>query len=248
LAHAPETELRAAFGMVGAQLREAAWGRDDTPLVPYHRGVDPKSMGHEVTLERDSGNAAFLDGTLLRLSDQVARRLRTEGFCGRTVTLKLRNARFETRLRQRALANHTDDHLRIYEVAKALLAEMWRGDRVRLIGVSVSSLERTASGCQAELFEDHRRDHALTRALDGLRDKLGEGSVVPAGSLIYRHDLGHVPFGAVSPRSEPENGTKAKRGGAKPERPAAASKRSAMRHSVRGAFGNAPRVPRADPS
>jgi DNA polymerase-4 len=248
LAHAPETELRAAFGVVGAQLREAAWGRDDTPLVPYHRGVDPKSMGHEVTLERDSGSAGFLDGTLLRLSDQVARRLRTEGFCGRTVTLKLRNSRFETRLRQRALANHTEDHLRIYEVAKSLLAEMWTGDRVRLIGVSVSSLERSASGAQAELFEDHRRDHALTRALDGLRDKLGEGSVVPAGSLICRHDLGHVPFGAVSPRRDPESGTRADGSGAPPARPTPATRRSAARHNVRGAFGNAPRVPRSDPS
>ena len=32
-------------------------------------------MGHEVTLARDSGDAAYLRSVLLRLSDQVARRL-----------------------------------------------------------------------------------------------------------------------------------------------------------------------------
>src|SRR5262249_6617520 len=40
LAHAPEPTLKAAFGIIGPQLREAAWGRDDTPLVPYHQGVE----------------------------------------------------------------------------------------------------------------------------------------------------------------------------------------------------------------
>ena len=91
LAHAPEPLLRSAFGKIGPMLREAAWGRDETPIVPYHRGVDAKSMGHEVTLPEDCDDPAFLEGTLLRLADQVARRLRTEGYVGRTVTLKLRN-------------------------------------------------------------------------------------------------------------------------------------------------------------
>ena len=198
LAHAPEATLKAAFGVIGPQLREAAWGRDDTPLVPYHRGVDAKSMGHEVTLERDSRDSTFLDGTLLRLSDQVGRRLRGEGYVGRTVTLKLRNEKFETITRQRVLAGSTADHQRIYEVARALFAEYWRGERVRLIGVSVSSLARSDGTDQVELFEGDRRDRKLTEALDGIRDRLGEASVVPAGSLTHRHELGHVPFGALS--------------------------------------------------
>src|SRR5512134_3844813 len=43
LAHAPDAALKAAFGIIGPQLREAAWGRDETPLVPYHQGVEAKS-------------------------------------------------------------------------------------------------------------------------------------------------------------------------------------------------------------
>jgi DNA polymerase-4 len=198
LAHAPEGTLNAAFGVIGPQLREAAWGHDDTPLVPYHRIVDAKSMGHEVTLERDSRDSLFLDGTLLRLADQVGRRLRGEGYVGRIVTLKLRNERFETFTRQRALSGSTADHQRIYEVARALFAEHWRGESVRLIGVSVSGLARSGETDQVELFEGDRRDRKLTKALDGIRDRLGEASVVPAGSLTHRHDLGHVPFGAMS--------------------------------------------------
>ena len=197
LAHAPDHVLKAAFGIIGPQLREAACGRDDTPLVPYHQGVEPKTMGHEVTLPEDCDEPAFLEGTLLRLSDQVARRLRAEGYVGRTVVLKLRNHRFETITRQRALAAHTADHRAIFEAARTLWREHWKGGPLRLVGVCLASLERRSGSAQAELFESDRRDGKLIEALDRLRDKLGEASVVPAGSLSHRRALGHVPFGAL---------------------------------------------------
>ncbi len=200
LARAPVPSLKSTFGIVGPSLREAAWGRDETPLVPYHEGIEPKSMGHEVTLPADSAEAGYLEGTLLRLSDQVARRLRSEGYVGRTVVLKLRDARFRTCTRQKALEGWTDDHRRIFECARILWRSNWRGGALRLLGVSVSHLEKRAEQAQAELFEEDRREDRLTDALDGLRDRLGEATVVPAGSLTHRRPLGHVPFGRVAPR------------------------------------------------
>ncbi|HEY6194400.1 MAG TPA: DNA polymerase IV [Candidatus Eisenbacteria bacterium] len=195
LAHAPAELLKQRFGVVGEHLREAAWGRDRTPVIPYHEGVDPKSMGHEVTLPEDCRDPEFLEGTLLRLSDQVARRLRGDGFRGRTVTVKLRDFRFRTLTRQRALGVAVDDHTGIFEVARALWREHWKGEPLRLLGVSVSALEH-ASEAQLELFAGDERTRALQDALDQVRDKLGEASVVPAGSLAHRRALGHVTFGA----------------------------------------------------
>lgn len=197
LAHAPVDLLKRRFGVVGEQLREAAWGHDQTPLVPYHEGLDPKSMGHEVTLPEDCRDPEFLEGTLLRLADQVARRLRSDGFRGRTVTVKLRDFRFHTITRQRALATAIDDHHGLFEVARALWRENWRGESLRLLGVSVSALVH-ADEEQLELFAGDERGKALQSALDRVRDKLGEASVVPAGSLAHRRALGHVPFGAMS--------------------------------------------------
>jgi DNA polymerase-4 len=201
LAHAPIPELKASFGIVGPALREAAWGRDDTPLVPYHRGADPQSMGHEVTLPADSMEPGGLEGALLRLSDQVARRLRGEGYVGRVVVLKLRDHRFRTITRQRALESFTDDHRLIFETARLLWRANWKGEALRLLGVSVSMLERRAAGGQTELFEGDRRENRLTAALDRLRDRMGEAKLVPAGSLTHRRSLGHVPFGELSDRT-----------------------------------------------
>jgi DNA polymerase IV len=201
LARASAATLEGAFGVIGPQLREAASGHDDTPLVPYHRGVDPKSMGHEVTLSEDSGDAAHLQGILLRLSDQVARRLRSEGFRGRTVSLKLRDRRFLTHQRQITLDGFTADHRVIFENVIRLWRGLWKGGDVRLMGVSVSGLEPVEAAPQAELFDAHQRDLRLRDAMDRVRDRLGDASLVPAGVLTSRSRLSHVPFGAVSSRS-----------------------------------------------
>ncbi len=201
LARAPIPTLKASFGVIGPQLREAAWGRDDTPLTPYHEGTEVKSMGHEVTLGEDSDDPEFLTGTLLRLADQVARRLRGEGYAGRTVVLKLRNHRFETCTRQKALPTWTSDHERIYRAARALFEANWSGGPVRLIGVSVASLEKREGETQTELFAGDERKRRLTAAADQVRDRLGEASLVPLGSLTHRRGLTHVPFGAMSGRT-----------------------------------------------
>jgi DNA polymerase-4 len=202
LARAPVHVLNGAFGVIGPQLREAAWGRDETPLVPYHRGVDPKSMGHEVTLVADCSDREFLVSTLLRLSDQVGRRLRGEGFRGRVVALKLRNHRFESRIRQRALAGYTDEHERFFQVAVSLLDLNWSGERLRLVGVTVSDLVTSRSEPAVDLFDDARRRSRLREALDRMRDKLGEASLVPAGALLHpRSRAKHVPFGAIGPHA-----------------------------------------------
>jgi DNA polymerase-4 len=199
LARAPRPLMEQRFGVVGEHLIEAAWGRDRSPVIPYHEGVDPKSMGHEVTLPEDCRDPEFLEGTLLRLSDQVGRRLRADGFRGHTVTVKIRDFRFRTVTRQRALGAALDDHAGIFEVARALWRENWKGEPLRLLGVSVSALE-AANEEQLELFEKDDRTKALRDALDQVRDKLGEASVVPAGSLAHRRALGHVPFGAIRGR------------------------------------------------
>ncbi len=239
LANAPEPLLEQHFGVVGPHLRQAAWGRDRTPVVPYHEGVDPKSMGHEVTLPEDSRDPAFLEGTLLRLSDQVARRLRGDGFVSRTLVLKLRDFRFRTLTRQRALPVPVDDHRSIFEVCRALWREHWTGEPVRLIGVSAAALEKRGEGGQTELFQQDERRTALQEALDRVRDRLGEAAVVPAGSLAYRRALGHVPFGAASrPGSED-----AAKGDARAQRRAARE-----RLKGRGGYDQGPERSAPDPT
>jgi len=183
LAHAPEARLAGAFGVNGPRLKVAAWGEDTTPVVPYYEGADSKSMGHEFTLLTDVRERAVLEGLVLRLADQVARRMRREDYRGRIVVLKVRYADFTTVIRQRALAEYVDDDRTIYRVALRLLRENLAPRPVRLIGVTCGGLERANGVEQEGLLVADRRARSLLRGVDRVRDRWGERAVLRAGAL-----------------------------------------------------------------
>ena len=112
----------------------------------------------------------------------MARELRAEGYAGRTVTLKLRFADFST-LTRRHTAEPTQDGLRIYQEARALLERIPLRQPVRLIGLSVSELGRAGEGQLSLLGPDTARRERLARALDRLTERFGEESVRPASVL-----------------------------------------------------------------
>ena len=182
LAHFPEASLAGAFGVNGPRMKVAAWGQDLSPVVPYYEGVDAKSMGHEFTLLTDLKDPDVLEGLLIRLSDQVARRMRKEGYQGRIVVLKIRYADYETLLRQRALAQFTDDETVLSQVARRLFRENQGRKPVRLLGVTMAGLEKPLAE-QPALFESDRRARALTRQVDVVRDRYGERAVLRAAAL-----------------------------------------------------------------
>jgi DNA polymerase-4 len=187
LATFPRELLTYHFGLNGDRMRDAARGEDDAPVVPFYEGVPVKSMGHEFTLEKDLADRVGLGAHLLRLSDQVGRRMRQDGYRGRVVSVKFRDASFTTTIRQRALPDITDDETQIYKVASALLDEHWDGRPLRLLGVSMSGLVAGA-GAQHEMFEaDVHRSH-MTAAVDALRNKFGDAAIVRAGALRWGSD------------------------------------------------------------
>jgi DNA polymerase-4 len=188
LAAVPERHLAARFGRNGALLRALAQGRDDRPVEPF---APPKSMGAEETFGRDHRDAERLRATLRGQAERVARELRAEGYAGRCVTLKLRFADFST-ITRRHTTDPTQDGLRIYREAAALLDRVPLDQPVRLIGLSVSDLGPAARGQLSLLGPDAARRERLARALDGLAERFGEASVRPA-SLLPR-DGGRIGY------------------------------------------------------
>ena len=179
LAQADPALLDARLGEHGSTIRRRARGDDDDREVVAEPG-DPKSIGHAHTFDRDTLDRATIERTLLRLSEGVGRRLRSHELRGRTVTLQLRVAPFETRTRQRTLAEPTADDLRIYETARALLREALAADRdagrvspVRLVGVTASGL---VGGEQLDLFTGARVSR-LNAALDAVRLRFGDDAL-----------------------------------------------------------------------
>jgi DNA polymerase-4 len=180
LAGFQEQVLVRTFGVEGERLHFAANGIDDTPVVPYYEGIEAKSVGHEHTLSSDVSNREYLESVILRLSDQVARRLRAHHYLGRTVTLKVRHADFHTFTRQKVLGVFTDEERTIYGVARMLLRKNWNGEKVRLLGVSVSSLIRFEEMPQALLFTEDEKYRDLLTIVDRVKDTFGEDALTRA--------------------------------------------------------------------
>ncbi|MBI4013640.1 MAG: DNA polymerase IV [Candidatus Rokubacteria bacterium] len=174
LARLPRRPLVERFGASGAHLQALARGEDDRPVVPWDA---PKSVGAEETFERDTADVARLRATLLAQADRVAAELRDLGFRGRTVTLKLRFADFRTLTRQDTSVTPTADGGEIFRRAWQAFERLERAQPIRLIGVSVSGLDRDADPRQLPLFGRAARAERLGRVADELRSRFGPGAI-----------------------------------------------------------------------
>jgi len=183
LSRMPAAILEHRFGKHGLKMHQLAMGLDEREVVT---GQDMKSVGHEETFLRDILDLTEARKELLLLAEKVGRRMRRYGFTGRTVTLKVKYGDFVQVTRATTLASSTDDGREVYRVVCRLLDKTQVGRRpVRLLGISVSQLERTAAARQLPLFTDpvssKRKD--LNRAVDRLHDRFGDRSILP-GTLV----------------------------------------------------------------
>jgi len=191
---AGEARLARILGREAARwVLPLALGIDDRPVVG--EGEGPKSIGHETTFAVFLSDPEAVETALLNLAEAVGRRLRGEGMKARTVTLKVRDETFRTQTRARTLAEPTDIGLEIFRAARDLLRERidLAGRRVRLLGQSVRGMKgsrvtssRLEGGGweQLSLLPDGReRQEDLARAVDAIKDRLGEEAIRPARLL-----------------------------------------------------------------
>ena len=143
-------EVLAKFGKHGEHLSLLARGIDNRPLVTSRR---PKSIGHEHTCSADTGEKLQILETLEHMGEKVAARLRKHGMRGKTVCLKLRYHDFTTFTRQTRAAIPVNSATGINRISRDLFLSNWEENRkIRLIGVSVSTLEPESSSTGLPLF------------------------------------------------------------------------------------------------
>lgn len=182
LGRASAPMLTRRFGLLGAHLQRMGQGRDESPVALLNRESLVKSMGHCYTLPRDTASLEEIYGTLLRLAEQVARRLRRDGYQGRTVGLTIRYADFSSLSHDRTLADPTDHGPRLYQAAQGLFIQHCDPlpQRVRLVGIRASCLIRHER--QASFLPQERRQERLDQCLDQLAERFGEFTLARAST------------------------------------------------------------------
>ncbi len=189
LGRTPLSKLSARFGVIGERLQGMGMGIDDDAVVSLETQEEEaaRSIGHSMTLEQDCEDRLMVERHILQLSEKVGRRLRRGGYSGRTVSLTIRYSDFQTFSRQKRLRHFVNHGLDIYAAAAAILDGLSLEQPVRLVGVSVSGLERHMA--QVPLFEDERKRKFTSDAMDEINDRYGDFTVT-WGTLAerYRHE------------------------------------------------------------
>jgi len=184
-------QLRRMMGKYGEVMGRIARGDEQTPVLSPDDQPDEKSIGHERTFAHDSADPDYLHATLFYLADLVSRRMRRNGFVGRTITVRIRHADFTTVTRRMTLNHSTDSHSVIYHYASQIFDAYWNNRiRLRLLGISVSGLD-PASYCQLQqdMFHDSSVSHDRSRTsvdetIDQIRDRFGEHAIQGAFSHL----------------------------------------------------------------
>jgi nucleotidyltransferase/DNA polymerase involved in DNA repair len=188
LARCDEKVLIERLGKHGRNLLALARGHDDRPVKTND---EVKSVGHEHTFREDTNDADLLAGKLMQLSERVASRLRSGGHSGRTVMTKVRLGNFTTYTRTITLDKPTTLAHEIFDAALHNFKRVdLKGQKVRLIGVSVSGLDRPRAR-QTQLFssapdsdDTDEKWQRLSKAIDEIEARFG-GGAIRRGTSIY---------------------------------------------------------------
>lgn len=200
LAHADPAIIEAHLKSHGRLLWEYANGIDSSQVLS--EPTKAKGIGNSTTLSQDVNTAAAAKEVLLALSESVAARLRSEQQRALMVSVEIKYADFQTVSHQMTFQTPTDSANTVYQAACQLFDETWNQAPIRLLGVRTAKLCSAADPVQLSLFDamqslsasaavspDTEKQHRLDAAIDSIRQKYGDASVVRGSLLSQKHSF-----------------------------------------------------------
>jgi len=133
-------QLGARFGRGGSWLHDVSLGIDESEVKER---VEIKSVSKETTFEMDTDDLQILFLTMNTLIEEVHRNIIGEELRFKTITVKVRYEGFETKTRAKTLLHFTDSVSMLRNNAHVMLRSLCGSTRIRLIGLRVSSFEKS---------------------------------------------------------------------------------------------------------
>ena len=173
--------LKAHLGRIIFDLQALARGHDET-LVESNR--EAKSVGNELTFDRNTFDKDEIEKALLVLSDKVSTRLRQADLKGKTISLKIRFGDFTTFTRAITISRPTNFCEDIFSNIKKLYQEFLAHLKpVRLVGVKVSGLSCHEEQLNLFTADKNERKEKVHQAIMKIRDKFGDEAIVRAKTM-----------------------------------------------------------------
>ena len=208
LAREKESAIQALLGeKTGHQLYQYARGIDNSPVLA--QAEESKGFSVEKTFNDDIVSVEQVLPILLEQCDIVATRMRRKGKKCSCISVTFRTLDFKNRSHQTSLSSATDVTDEIYENARRLFLEFWKGQPLRLIGVALTGLtdERFE---QMSLFEDTKKKEQrqkLDAALDAIRMKFGNDKITRASIMNSNTGMGRKAKAQMENETQKRNKT-----------------------------------------
>lgn len=169
--------LEDLFGNSAQHYWELARGIDPRSVVPYR---EAKSISSETTFPKDIASREDLYGCLVYLVESVSRRLRSHGWKGKGIEIKVRYHDFHSITRSQILPQATDLTAELLQGATTLFHTKIPQDLrpVRLLGFGIHHL-RQETYQQLSLFEQPQieKQRSLDQVTDLIASKFGRNAI-----------------------------------------------------------------------
>ena len=191
----PRDMMHSVLGMNGVTIWDRANGIDTSPVIPFN---ERKSISTERTFDKDTIDVVKLRGILTAMTENLAFQLRRGNKLTACVAVKVRYSDFNTYTKQLRIPYTSADHVLIPTILDLFDKLYNRRLLVRLIGVRFSHL--VGGNYQIDLFDDTQERLNLYHAMDKIRERFGERSVLRAAAMDAR-TIGRMynPFNGQPP-------------------------------------------------
>ncbi len=168
--------LGSQLGTPAERLLDLAYGIDDSPIVPHR---PRKSLGHEVTFNRDLYDLEHVYQEISEISSRVGTALRKAGIYSSCIQIKIKYSNYQQRTRQIMLREATNSDAVINRHASELIGLHCNPSQgIRLLGITCSKLD------------SHRQDRLtandkdqLYSGIDKIRERYGVDAILPARAI-----------------------------------------------------------------
>ena len=190
----PIEMMAKVFKKNGISIWKKANGIDNSPVIKYQ---ERKSISTERTFDRDTIDIQKLDSIIMAITENLVFQLRRGNKLTGCVGFKIRYSDFQTYTVQKRIPYTSSDH-KIIPVVKELFKKLYqRRLLVRLIGIKFSHL--VEGGFQIDLFDDEERVLSLYQAMDKMRERFGDRSVIRASGMEAKSISRWNPFNGEPP-------------------------------------------------
>ena len=171
----PLEMMEDVFGKNGKTVWKKANGIDHSPVIPFS---ERKSISTERTFDKDTIDIQKLEALITSMAENLAFQLRRGTKLTACVTIKIRYSNFNTYTKQVKIPYTSADHVLIPAALNLFRQLNDKRLLIRLVGLRFSNLVH--GNYQINLFDDAQEQLALYQAMDKIRERHGERSIVRA--------------------------------------------------------------------